>query len=54
MKKLVALGAMAVVAVAGMAMAKSAAQPPVDEQVQAVIDARLHQLLVELNAKQAR
>lgn len=54
MKKLMALAAMAVVAVAGMATAKSVQQPTVDDKVQAAIDARLHELMVQLHTKQAK
>lgn len=54
MKKALSAVAVAAVAVATVALARPAAQPPVsDAQVQAAIDARLHQLLVQLNERHA-
>lgn len=51
MKKMIAMVALAVVAVAGVAVAGARSTRPSDDEVNAAIDARLHQMLVKLNAQ---
>ena len=53
MKKLIAVAAVAVVAVASAAVGSSRPQRVTDAQVEAAIDARLHQMLVRLNTQRA-
>ena len=54
MKKLIAVAALAVVAAAtGVAAAGNRPQRVTEAQVQAAIDARLHQMLVSMNAQHA-
>lgn len=57
MKKLLAVAVLAVAAVGGAAWARghrAPAQRISDAQVKAVIDARLHEMLVRLNGERAR
>lgn len=55
MTKMIATVALVVLAVSGVATARAPSNQRVsDAQVQAVIDARLHQMLTQLNADRAR
>ena len=56
MKKMISLVVVSILAVGSLAMAGSrkAASQVTDAQVQAVIDARLHEMLKDLNARHAQ
>lgn len=51
MKKLIALVVLGLVALAGIAGAQRPVEPATDAQVHAAIDARLHELMVQLNSQ---
>jgi hypothetical protein len=54
MTKLITMTVVAVLAVGSVAMARTQSKKVTDAEVQSAIDTRLHQLLVDLNAKHTR